>query len=142
IHRVDFEIEPRKFGPCGPDCFLLDLKVTAAKPKAKGFLFSQVCDTEGKADVVVDAPARALLLRNIRVRPRCEGVLGSIVNFIAPLVTKSYSEIALLQMPADLPFTIDSVGSTADSIFIAGKFDWANRGAAAVSPAAVASSQH
>ncbi|HEX9162720.1 MAG TPA: hypothetical protein VF980_13530, partial [Thermoanaerobaculia bacterium] len=47
IHRVDFEIEPRKFGPCGPDCFLLDLKVTAAKPKAKGFLFSQVCDTEG-----------------------------------------------------------------------------------------------
>src|SRR6185503_3687437 len=31
IHKVDFAIEPRRFGPCGKDCFVLDLKVTAAK---------------------------------------------------------------------------------------------------------------
>jgi len=47
------------------------------------------------------------------------------VNFIAPFFTKSYSEIALLQMPADVPFTIESVGTTTDSIVIAGQVDWA-----------------
>jgi hypothetical protein len=40
-------------------------------------------------------------------------------------VTKSYSEIALLQMPADVPFTVDSVGTSADSIIISGQVDWA-----------------
>ena len=128
IHRVDFAIEPRRFGPCGPDCFLLDLKVTAEKPKAGGHLFRQICNAEGKADVTIDAPSRSLTLRNVRVEPRCEGVLGTIVNFVAPFLTRSYSDIALLQMPADLPFTIDSVGSGPDSIFIAGKVDWALKG--------------
>jgi hypothetical protein len=130
IHKVDFAIEPRRFGPCGRDCFVLDLKLTAAKAKSKGFLFQQICETEGKADLVVDAPTRSLVLRNIRVQPRCEGVLGSLVNFIAPFLTKSYSEIALLQMPADVPFTIDSVGTSADSIMIAGQVDWAMKPAA------------
>jgi hypothetical protein len=129
IHKVDFAIEPRRFGPCGRECFLLDLKVTAAKSKAKGYLFQQICDTEGKADVVVDAQTRSLLLRNLRVQPRCHGVLGAIVNFVAPFLTKSYSDIALLQMPGDLPFTIESVGSASDSIFIAGKVVWAMKAA-------------
>jgi hypothetical protein len=75
--------------------------------------------------VVVDTPTRSLILRNLRLQPRCEGLLGAIVNFVAPFLTKSYSDISLMQMPADLPFTIDSVGSAADSIFIAGKVDWA-----------------
>lgn len=131
IHKVDFAIEPRRFGPCGRDCFVLDLKFTAAKPKAQGFLFQQICDSEGKADLVVDAPSRSLVLRNIRVSPHCEGMLGSIVNFIAPFFAKSYSEIALLQMPADVPFTIESVGTSTDSIVIAGQVNWAMKPAAA-----------
>ncbi len=124
IHRVDFAIEPRHFGPCGRECFLLDLKVTAQKPKAKGYWFRQICDTEGKADVVVDSPARTLLLRNVHVEPRCQGVVGAVLNFLAPFLTKSYSDVALLQMPKELPFTIDSVGSGDGSIVIAGKVAW------------------
>jgi hypothetical protein len=99
--------------------------VTAEKAKAKGVLFQQICNTEGKADVVVDAASRSLLLRNVRVEPRCQGVLGAIVNFVAPFLAKTYSDVTLLQMPASLPFTIESVGSGADSIFIAGKLAWA-----------------
>src|SRR5438132_6944012 len=38
IHKVDFVIEPRHFGPCGRDCFLLDLVVTAEKAQKKGYL--------------------------------------------------------------------------------------------------------
>lgn len=117
IHKVNFAIEPRRFGPCGRDCFVLDVKVTAQKKK----IFDQICDSEGKADVVVDAPTRSLMLQNVRVEPRCQGLVGKIVNFLAPFLTKSYSDVNLLQMPANLPFTIDSVASGADSILIAGK---------------------
>ncbi|HYS54278.1 MAG TPA: hypothetical protein VER58_11005 [Thermoanaerobaculia bacterium] len=124
IHKVNFAIEPRRFGPCGRECFLLDLKVTAQKTAR----LQQICDTQGKADVVIDAPTRSLLLRNVRVEPHCRGLLGAIVNFVAPFLTKSYGDVALLQMPKDLPFTIDSVGSGADSIFIAGKVEWTASG--------------
>ena len=127
VHKVDFVIEPRHFGPCGRECFLLDLVVTAQKPKAKGYLFQQICDTQGKADVVVDAQSRSLLLRNVRVQPRCQGIVGAIVNFIAPFVTKTYTDVTLMQMPENLPFTIESVGSGADSIFIAGRVAWATK---------------
>ncbi len=123
IRRVDFTVEPRRFGPCGGDCFLLDLNVKAEKPTKRHWL-REVCDTQGKADVVVDSPTRTLFLRHVRVEPRCEGVVGSIVNFVAPLLTKSYSDVALLQMPKELPFTIDSVGSSSDSIVIAGRVAW------------------
>jgi len=129
IHKVDFVIEPRHFGPCGRECFLLDLVVTAQKPKAKGYLFQQICDTQGKADVVVDAPSRSLLLRNVRVEPRCQGVIGAVVNFLTPFLTKTYTDVTLMQMPENLPFTIESVGSGADSIVIAGKVAWAMKSA-------------
>ena len=119
IHKVSFALEPRRFGPCGPDCFLLDMRVVAAKSKLR-----QICNTEGKADVVIDAPTRSLVLRNVRIQPHCEGLLGAVVNFLAPFLTKSYSDVSLMQMPADLPFTIESVGTATDSIFIAGKVDW------------------
>ena len=119
VRKVEFDIEPRHFSPCGGDCFLLDVKLVAAKSKLR-----QICDTESRADVVIDAPSRSVLLRNIRVQPHCEGFLGTIVNFVAPFLTKSYSDIALMQMPKDLPFTIESVGTAADTIFIAGKVDW------------------
>jgi hypothetical protein len=38
---------------------------------------------------------------------------------------KSYSDVTLLQMPASLPFTVESVGSGTDSISIGGKVEWA-----------------
>jgi hypothetical protein len=63
IRDVDFVIEPRHFGPCGGNCFLVELGVTVEKTKAKGHLFRQICDTEGKADLVVDAPHRRFVLR-------------------------------------------------------------------------------
>ena len=124
IHKVNFTIEPRRFGPCGKECFLLDLKLTAQKTAR----LQQICDTEGKADVVIDSPTRSLLLHNLRVEPHCRGLLGAIVNFVAPFLTRSYGDVALLQMPKDLPFTIDAVGSSADSIFIAGKVEWIANG--------------
>jgi hypothetical protein len=127
IHKVDFVIEPRHFGPCGRECFLLDLVVTAQKSKSKGYLFQQICDTQGKADVVVDAQSRSLLLRNVRVQPRCQGVVGAIVNFVTPFLTKTYTDVTIMQMPENLPFTIESVGSGADSIFIAGRVAWATK---------------
>ncbi len=124
MRDVDFRIEPRRFGPCGGTCFLVDLNVTVEKKEAKGRLFHQLCDTQGKADLVVDAATRSFLLRNVRIEPRCHGVLGWVVNFIGPLLTKTYTDITLFQMPEDLPFTVESVDSGSDWIAIAGKVAW------------------
>ena len=89
-------------------------------------IFRQICDTEGKADLVVDAPKRRFVLRNVRIEPRCKGVAGWFVNVIGPLLTKSYTDITLFQMPENLPFTIESVDSGADWLAIAGKVAWAS----------------
>jgi hypothetical protein len=125
INDVTIAIEPRRFGPCGRDCFLLDLVVSAEKPEKKGHLFQQICDTEGKANLVVEPASRSLLLRNMHVEPRCHGAIGAVLNFVTPLVAKSYSDMTLLQMPADVPFTIESVGNDKGSIVIGGKVAWA-----------------
>ena len=100
--------------------------MTAEKAKKKkGYFFQQICDSQGRADLVVDPPTRSLILRNLHVEPRCRGIIGSIVNFVAPFLTKSYSDVTDLQMPADLPFTIESVGSDSNTLIIAGKMVWA-----------------
>src|SRR5207245_3541474 len=91
IRKVDFVIEPRHFGPCGRDCFLLDLNVTAEKAKRKGYIFQQVCNTEGRADLVVDTHSRSLLMRNVRVQPRWQRVICSLVNFVPALQTITHS---------------------------------------------------
>ena len=136
IRKVNFTIDPKRFGPCGGTCFLVDLDITAEKKKASGkSLFKQICEPEGKADLVVDAPSRSFVLRNIKVQPKCKGVVGWVINFIAPLVTKSYSDMTIFQMPRNLPFTVESVGSGADYVRIAGRVDWA-QGANEKSPAA------
>lgn len=135
IRRVDFEIEPRRFGPCGGSCFLVELGFTAEKKRASGeSLFRQICEPEGKADMVVDAPSRSFQLRNIKVRPRCKGVVGWVVNFIAPLVTKTYTDMTVFQMPPGLPFTIESVGSGANYVAIAGRVSWESDGPAEPAP--------
>jgi hypothetical protein len=127
IRKVDFVIEPRRFGPCGEGCFLVDLGVTVEKKEAKGRLFRQNCDAQWKADLVVDAASRSFLLRNVRVEPRCQGIVGWVVNFLGPLLTKTYTDVTLFQMPEDLPFTIESVGSGIDWLAIAGKVAWASK---------------
>ena len=128
IRDVDFALEPRHFGPCGGSCFLVDLTVTVEKmKKVRGRFFQQVCDTEGKADLVVDAPARRFVLRNVRIAPRCKGVFGWVVNVITPLLTTTYTDVTLFQMPENLPFTIESVDSGTDWLGIAGKIAWASK---------------
>jgi hypothetical protein len=130
MRKVDFVIEPRRFGPCGGNCFLVNVDVTVQKTKAKGFLFRQLCHAEGRADLVVDERSRSFLLRNVRIEPRCEGILSWVARIVAPLLTKTYSDVTLFQMQEDLPFTIESVGSGANWLAIAGKVDWESRAAA------------
>lgn len=125
LRKVDFVVEPRRFGPCGGSCFLVGLGVTVEKKEAKSRLFRQLCDIQGKADLVVDAASRSFLLRNVRIEPRCRGLAGWVVNFIGPLLTKTYTDATLFKMPADLPFTIESVDSGIDWLAIAGKVAWA-----------------
>ncbi|MBZ5590490.1 MAG: hypothetical protein LAO05_18215 [Acidobacteriia bacterium] len=91
LRTVDFVIEPRRFGPCGGSCFLVGLGVTAEKKEAKGRLFRQICDTQGKADLVVDAASRSFVLRNVRIEPRCRGIVGWVVNFIGPFLRNHYA---------------------------------------------------
>ncbi len=64
------------------------------------------------------------MLRHVKLRPLCEGALGWFVNAIAPLLTKSYEDITLFQLPEDLPFSIDSVASGADWVQIGGTVSW------------------
>jgi hypothetical protein len=127
LRKVGFDIEPRRFGPCGGSCFLLGVDVTVEKKEGKGRLFRQICDAQGKADLVVDAASRSFVLRNVRIKPRCKGLVGWVVNFLGPLLTKTYSDITLFQIPADLPFTVESVGSGPDWLAIAGKVAWASK---------------
>ncbi len=133
MRKVDFVIEPRHFSPCGGSCFVVDLAVTVEKKKVKGRLFREICNTEGKADLVVDAPSRRFVLRNVRIEPRCKGVVGWVVNVIGPLLTKTYTDITLFQMPENLPFTIESVDSGADWLALAGKVAWASKASEAPS---------
>ncbi|MEK6375554.1 MAG: hypothetical protein AABO58_22990 [Acidobacteriota bacterium] len=60
----------------------------------------------------------------MKLRGERRGAIGAVLNFVTPFLAKSYSEVTLLQMPADVPFTIESVGSGAGSIVIAGRVGW------------------
>jgi hypothetical protein len=124
LQKVQFEVEGTRFGPCGEHCFLVKIKLQAQKGTGKNTLFRQKCAPEGQADLEVDAPQRRFVLRHVKLRPLCEGVLGWFANVIAPLLTKSYEDITLFQLPEDLPFTIESVVSGADWVQIAGKISW------------------
>jgi len=136
VRKVDFDIEPRRFGPCGGTCFVVELGVTAEKKGSSGkSLFKQICEPEGRADLVVDAPSRSFVLKNVKVRPKCKGVVGWVVNFIAPLLTKTYTDMTIFQMPPGLPFTVESVGSGANYVAIAGRVDW-EAGKSEATPAA------
>ncbi|HKD12855.1 MAG TPA: hypothetical protein VKE50_12305, partial [Thermoanaerobaculia bacterium] len=124
LRRVNFDIEPRRFSPCGENCFLLEVGVTAEKKSGKKSLFRQICEPQGKADLVVDAPSRSFQLKNIKLTTRCKGAVGWFLNLITPLLTKTYNDMTLFQMPEDLPFTIEKVGAGANWVAISGKIDY------------------
>ena len=60
-----------------------------------------------------------------------EGIVGWAVDLIGPLLTATYDEVILFQMPEDLPFTIGAVDSGTDWLAVEGKVAWAPSGRAA-----------
>ena len=126
IKNIDFAIAAKTFRPCGESCFTLSMEITAEKRSQNRLkkLFSQFCAPVTSASLVVDKEARAFLLRDVKVETHCKGLVGWVINFIAPLLTKTYTDLKLFQMPPDLPLTIDSVRGGARVVEIAGTVDW------------------
>jgi hypothetical protein len=126
IKNVDFAITPKMFRPCGESCFTLAIEVTAEKRSQNRLkkLFSQSCAPVGKANLFVDKPERAFVLKDVKIETHCKGVVGWIINFLTPLLTKTYSEMKLFQMPPDLPLTVDTVRGGAHLVEIGGTIDW------------------
>ena len=126
IKHVDFAIVPKMFRPCGESCFTLSIEVTAEKRSSNRLkkLFSQYCAPVASASLFVDKPARAFILRDVKVETHCKGVVGFVINFLTPFLTKSYTDLKLFQMPPDLPLTIDTVRGGATWVEIAGRVDW------------------
>jgi hypothetical protein len=126
IKNVDFTIVPKMFRPCGETCFTLGIEFTAEKKAQKGLkkLFSQFCAPIGKANLYVDKAQRAFILKDLKIETHCKGVVGWVVNFLAPFLTKTYGDMKLFQMPPDLPLTVDSVRGGAQLVEIAGTVDW------------------
>jgi hypothetical protein len=126
IKDIDFAIVPKTFRPCGESCFTLAIEITAEKKAKTGLkkLFSQYCAPIGSANLFVDKPARAFVLRDVKIETHCKGAVGFVINFIAPLLTKTYTQMKLFQMPPGLPLTIDSVRGGAQLVEISGSIDW------------------
>jgi hypothetical protein len=124
IKRVDFNLEGRRFRPCGNDCFELGFTFLAEKKSGKSSLFRQYCEPLGKAELVLDGVKRTFTLHNLKVETHCKGAIGWVVNFVAPLLAKTYSDTVIFQMPADVPLSIDRVDTGAEWIRIEGRLDW------------------
>jgi hypothetical protein len=123
IRKVDFTLEPSEFGPCGESCFVAKFKIVAEKKSGKRSIFRAECAPEGKANLVIDKDSGEMRLEHMTLEPHCEG-LASIVNFIAPLFAKAYSDITLFKMPPDAPLTVDGVRSGAAWIELSGRIHW------------------
>ena len=124
VSRVALALEPRKFSTCGGNCFLLDLELKAEMNAGMQNLFRQTCSPRGEANLVVDSTTRTFQLKDIRIESRCEGLIGRVVNFISPFLTKKYRDMVLYRMPADLPFTVEKVEGAPGWIGIAGRVDY------------------
>ena len=126
IKNIDFAIIPKMFRPCGESCFTLAIEVTAEKRSQNRLkkLFSQFCAPVGKANLFVDKPARAFVLKDVKIEPHCKGVVGWFVNFLTPLLAKTYGDMKLFQMPPDLPLTVDTVRGGVQLVEIGGTIDW------------------
>lgn len=126
LRKVTIDLDPKAFGPCGGTCFRTAMTVTAEKAseKTKKVWFRQVCEPVGSANLVVDREARAFSLRDVKVETRCKGAVGWVINFVAPFLTKAYTDISLFKMPDGLPFTIDAVDGTETDLAISGQVHW------------------
>jgi hypothetical protein len=122
LRKVRFEIEPIRFAPCGEECFLARFRFDAVKVGSKRL--SLKCAPEGQASLVLDKDAKAFVLKNVKTQPKCEGLLGKLVNLVAPLLTKTYDDMVIFKLPEDVPFTIDKVRSKGDELEIAGAILW------------------
>jgi hypothetical protein len=138
VKHIDFTITPKMFRPCGESCFTLGIEVTAEKRSATNRLkklFSQYCAPVGKANLFIDKPERAFVLKDIKIETHCKGVLGWFVNFLTPLLTKTYGDMKLFQMPPSVPLTVDLVRGGAHLVEIGGSIDWtASKGKPEVPP--------
>ena len=124
VQDVDFAIVPKMFRPCGEACFTLAVEVTAEKKSGVKKLFSQYCAPIGTAKLVVDKATRSFSLKDVKIEPHCKGVVGIVVNFLSPFLTKSYGDMKLFQMPPNLPLTIKTVRGGAEWVEIGGSIDW------------------
>jgi hypothetical protein len=126
IKNVDFAITPKMFRPCGESCFTLSIEVVAEKRSQNRLkrLFYQYCAPVGKANLFVDKPERAFILKDLKIETHCKGVVGWVVNFLTPLLTKTYGDMKIFQMPPDLPLTVDTVRGGAKLVEIGGTVDW------------------
>ena len=123
IRKVDFNLEPAEFGPCGESCFVAKFKIVAEKKSGRRSIFRAQCAPEGKASLVIDKDSGEMRLEHMTIQPHCEG-LASIVNFVAPLFAKAYSDVTLFRMPADVPLTVDAVRSGMAWIELSGRIRW------------------
>lgn len=133
--RIDFSLEPRGFGPCGPDCFASSFGITAEKTSGGKRLFRYHCAPEGKSDLVVDPAARSLVLKDLAVTLRCKGAPGWFVNFVAPSLKDTYANTILFRFPPDFPFSMETVRSGSDFVRIDGNVAWRSGAAASAIPA-------
>ncbi len=126
IKNIDFAIVPKMFRPCGESCFTLAIEVTAEKRSQNRLkkLFSQFCAPVGRANLFVDKPERAFVLKDVKIETHCKGAIGWVINFLTPLLTKTYSDMKLFQMPPDLPLTVDTVRGGVRLVEIGGTIDW------------------
>jgi len=127
VKHVDFTITPKMFRPCGESCFTLGIEVVAEKRSQQNRLkrlFYQYCAPVGKANLFVDKPNRAFILKDLKIETHCKGVIGWVVNFLTPLLTKTYGDMKLFQMPPDLPLTVDTVRGGAHLVEIGGSIDY------------------
>lgn len=124
IRKVDFTLDPSQFGPCGDSCFVAKFKIVAEKKSGRRSIFRAQCAPEGRANLVIDKDSGEMRLEHMTIQPHCEG-LASIVNFIAPLFAKAYSDVTLFKMPEDAPLTVDAVRSGMAWIELSGRIRWA-----------------
>lgn len=126
LRRVDFDVQPERFALWGEDGLTTGVTVVAEKlsSAAGKSLFRQVCHPEGRARLAVDTAARSFALRDVTVQPRCEGVVGKALNWLAPFFAKSYESIELFRLPDELPFSIETVRSGASSVRLTGRVAW------------------
>jgi len=124
IRKVDFTLEPSRFGPCGESCFVAKFNVVAEKKSGKRSLFRAECAPEGRANLVIDKETGTMRLEDMKLETHCKG-FASIVNFLAPFFAKAYSDVTLFRMPADSPLTVDTVRSGAEWIELGGRVRWA-----------------